>query len=82
MGFLNKIPNKSMKLKSGFFFQNYKTMGKKAVVIVYGTKPILESCPIGIPNAEQWRINHGLPPKIDLEKSLRGKTKWNTRLIA
>lgn len=26
-----------------------------------GTKPILESEPIDIPNAKQCRVNHGLP---------------------
>ena len=27
-----------------------------------GTRPIMESCPIEIPNARQCRVNHGLLP--------------------
>ena len=29
-----------------------------------GSTPIMESCPIEIPNARQCRVNHGLPAAI------------------
>ena len=43
-------------------------------------RPIMESCPIEIPNARQCRLNHGLPPyeNREIEKVILGIVKNET----